>query len=150
MAHTVKTIQNKIKNAKQLSAEHGVRWSEIREEVYKTLLGHEKPVTAYQLLDEISKNRGKDVKPASIYRSLDALCELGVAVRIESLNAFLPCQHPEDHHEHVFMVCKQCGSADEIADHSVSKQLKKDAANQGFSIERQVLELHGSCKDCKD
>ena len=92
----------------------------MREAVFACILNQDKPVTAYQLIDQLSKAQNKDIKPASVYRSLDALCELGMVVKIESLNAFMACAHPEHHHEHVFLVC-HIGLRDELADHAVSK-----------------------------
>jgi Fur family zinc uptake transcriptional regulator len=138
-----------LKAAELLSKEKGHRWTEMREAVFACILNQDKPVTAYQLIDQLSKAQNKDIKPASVYRSLDALCALGMVVKIESLNAFMACVHPEHHHEHVFLVCRTCGSADELADHAVSKKLNADASHQGFKIERQVLELQGACRDCQ-
>lgn len=138
-----------LQAAEQMSKEKGHRWTEMREAVFACVLDQKKPVTAYQLIDQLSKKQKKDIKPASVYRSLDALCELGLVVKIESLNAFMACAHPEHHHEHVFLVCRQCGNADELADHSISKRLSTDATHQGFKIEKQVLELQGSCRDCR-
>lgn len=138
-----------LQAAENLSKEKGHRWTEMRESVFACILHQDKPVTAYQLIDQISKVQNKDIKPASVYRSLDALCELRLVVKIESLNAFMACAHPSHHHEHVFLVCRSCGSADELADHSISKRLNADASHQGFKIERQVLELQGACRTCQ-
>ncbi len=126
----------------------GHRWTPLRADVYAALLDHTTPVTAYKLLEFLSAQHAKDMKPASVYRSLDALCELGLAVKIESLNAFSACRHPEEQHQHVFLVCDGCGHTDEIADHGIAQKLDKDASHHGFRTRRQVLELHGSCKDC--
>lgn len=141
--------QKHLQAAERLSKEKGHRWTAMREAVFSAILDQVKPITAYQLIDLISEKQRKDIKPASVYRSLDALCALGFVVKIESLNAFMACTHQGHHHEHVFLVCRACGSADEVIDHSVSKILSADASHQGFKIERQVLELQGACRDCR-
>jgi len=135
--------------AVQIAASKGQRWTDMREAVFSYILDQDKPVTAYQLIDKISQRKNKDIKPASIYRALDALSCLGLIVKLESLNAFMACTHPDSHHEHVFLICRQCGAADELTDHAVSKKLKETASNQGFKIERQILELQGACHDCQ-
>lgn len=130
------------------ATESGARWTETRTQVYHALLMAQRPVTAYELLDIVSEKYKRSTKPASIYRSLDALMELGVIARIESANSYIACQNPELSHQHVFLICDQCGDVEEIADHGISKQLLKEASERGFHANRQVLELHGSCSGC--
>jgi Fur family zinc uptake transcriptional regulator len=109
----------------------------------------DKPATAYQLLNEVAKRYTRSVQPASIYRSLDALMTLGVVAKIETVNAFTVCKHPHHDHQHVFLVCDNCGRIDEIADQGISGQLQKGAESHGFKPSRQILELHGDCKACQ-
>lgn len=145
----VKDYGARLGDAARLAVAKGHRWTDMREAVLACVLEQCKPVTAYQLIEQISKKQQKDIKPASVYRSLDALCALGFIVKIESLGAFMACTHPDHHHDHVFLVCQHCGSADELSDHSLSKRLNADASCHGFKIERQVLELQGACRACR-
>jgi len=135
--------------AQYLSKEKGHRWTEMRQAVFACILAQLKPITAYQIIAQISKKQKKDIKPASVYRSLDALCELSLVVKIESMNGFIACTYPERHHEHVFFICRMCGSADEFADHTINKILNTDASHHGFKIERKLLELQGACHNCQ-
>lgn len=146
---TRKDIKHLVSFAARRAAEEGQRWTEMRAHVYEALLAQESQATAYQLIAVLSEKLKKDLKPASVYRALDALCALGVVVRIESLNAFRACAHPEHQHQHVFLVCDSCGMADEIADHGIGRKLTRDAAEHGFRTARQVLELHGACRGCQ-
>ncbi len=134
--------------AQDIARKSGHRWSETRTQVYHTLLMVDKPVTAYELLDMVAEKYERDVKPASVYRSLDALIDLGIIAKIESANAFVACQNPECEHQHIFLVCDHCGQIDEISDHGINRQLLKQAAEQGFVARKQILELHGECKAC--
>ncbi len=134
--------------AQDIARKSGHRWSETRTQVYHTLLMADKPVTAYELMDMVAKKYAREVKPASVYRSLDALMELGIVARIESANSFVACQNPECDHQHIFLVCDHCGQIDEISDHGINRQLLRQAAEQGFVARKQILELHGECKSC--
>lgn len=125
------------------------RWTTTRAEAYEALLDHDAPITAYALLEYLSVRHQRDIKPTSVYRALEALCDIGVVVKIESLNAFRACRHPNEDHQHVFLVCDGCGHTDEITDHGIGKKLTTDAAAHGFQTARQVLELHGMCRDCR-
>jgi len=144
------TKNNLLAFAEKQSKISKQRWTKTRAQVYESMLHIAQPVTAYQLLDEVARRNNRAVQPASIYRSLEALIEIGLVAKIQSLNAFVACQHPEHDHQHVFLVCNHCGQIDEIADHGISGHLEKGAAVKGFKPSRQVLELHGDCQTCQE
>jgi Fur family zinc uptake transcriptional regulator len=128
----------------------GQRWTPQRSTVYAALLASKNAVGAYDLIDMLARRQGLQLKPASLYRTLDDLQDLGLVVKIESLNAWRACHHPHQDHQHVFLVCGGCGSTDEIADHGAARHLSHSAAALGFKTSRQVLELHGNCRSCTD
>jgi len=137
--------------AAQKAKESHQRWSETREQVFSALLDVEQPISAYDLAAKVAGMFSRQVNAMSVYRALDALCAMGLAVRVESLNAYLPCKHmEEDAHQHVVLVCDACGNADEIEDSGVSNKLERDAKSHGFKTSRQILELHGTCGKCTD
>jgi Fur family zinc uptake transcriptional regulator len=149
MNETPITPHGHINEAALYAKANGQRWTEMRRAVYAHLLAQTQPITAYQILADLAKKLQKDIKPASIYRSLDALCGLGLLIKIETINAYLACRH-HDHqpHQHVFLICDQCGHIDEITDITIGRQLLKTAAQKGFKASRQVIELRGDCLAC--
>lgn len=122
--------------------QQGQRWTDMRAHVYGALLDATVPLTAYEIVKQLR------VKPPSVYRSVEALIELGLIAKIESLNTFIACQHPDHEHQHVFLVCDHCGNIDEIADHGISSKITTNAATKGFKASRQILEVHGECLRC--
>lgn len=126
----------------------GHRWTDSRAGIYALLLQAEKPLTAYQLIEELSVESSRAIKPATVYRALEALVALDLVVKVESLNAFRACCHPDISHKHVFMLCRDCGSAEELHDHDISLQLDHLARKRGFTTSKPVLELHGVCAAC--
>jgi Fur family transcriptional regulator, zinc uptake regulator len=116
--------------------------------VLDTLTGATGPLSAYGILDRV---RGDGIKaPLQIYRALDKLVELGLAHRLESLNAFVACAHSHDHHEGLaaFAICESCGRVDEFADDVVEERLAAWSRSTGFKTERTTIEIRGHCKDC--
>jgi len=116
--------------------------------VLDTLTGATGPLSAYGILDRV---RGDGIKaPLQIYRALDKLVELGLAHRLESLNAFVACAHSHDHHEGLaaFAICESCGRVDEFADDVVEERLAAWSRSTGFRTERTTIEIRGHCKDC--
>jgi Fur family transcriptional regulator, zinc uptake regulator len=106
------------------------------------------PMSAYMLLDEL---RGDGLKaPLQVYRALDKLVAQGRVHRLESMSAFVACQHPDcqSHAATVFMICEKCGRVAEKADAAAAKVLNAVAKEEGFIAERMSIELHGSCGKC--
>jgi len=138
-----------LRFAAEAATRAGQRWTAPRAEVYGLMLDQKQPQTAYQLIDALSDRLKREVKPATVYRALEALQTLGLIARIESRNAYAACRHPEVAHTHIFLVCDDCGETAEVADHEVSDRLRSDAASHGFRTHRQILELRGQCRDCQ-
>jgi Fur family transcriptional regulator, zinc uptake regulator len=108
----------------------------------------DQPMSAYTLLDEL---RGDGLKaPLQVYRALDKLVAQGRVHRLESISAFVACQHPDcqSHAATVFMICEKCGKVSEQADAGVAKALGKVAGTVGFAVERTSIELRGDCGKC--
>ena len=117
--------------------------------VMGTLSAAEGPLSAYTILDRL---RGDGLRaPLQVYRALDKLVELGLVHRLESLNAFVACTHPDcDTHETVaFTICDDCGMVDEVTDDALAAQLKELAGQTEFELKRSTVELRGLCRACK-
>ena len=88
------------------------------------------------------------LKPPTVYRALDFLMDEGLVHKIESLNAYIGCPHPEGDHVSQFLICDECETVDEVTSAALSKAVTKASAEKSFSIKRQTLELHGICAAC--
>lgn len=107
------------------------------------------PLSAYTILDRL---RGEGFRaPLQVYRALDKLVEFGMVHKLESLNAFVACQHPEcqSHETVLFTICESCGSVSEVADAKLSRQLQAFAQHDGFAMRKSTVELRGTCVDCR-
>lgn len=108
----------------------------------------DQPMSAYTLLDEL---RGDGLKaPLQVYRALDKLVAQGRVHRLESISAFVACQHPDcqSHAATVFMICEKCGKVSEQADAGVATALALVAHAEGFAVEKSSIELRGACGKC--
>ena len=112
------------------------------------LSGTEQPKTAYTLLDELRADGFK--APLQVYRALDKLVEQGRVHRLESLSAFVACQHPDcqSHAATVFMICEKCGRVNEHTDTATANVLSAVAAQSGFQVQKTSVELRGLCSAC--
>lgn len=127
--------------AKALSAKEAL--------VLEALRAAPRPHTAYELIDEL-RSHGVSA-PATVYRALQRLMKLGLAHRLESLNAFVACAHG-DHgaaaHSVVFAICDDCGRVEEISDIDVSQSVSAWSKASRFSVHSMTFELRGQCSTC--
>jgi len=115
--------------------------------VFAALRKTARPLTAYELLDRL-RSHGVSAPP-TVYRALDRLIDDGRAHRLESLNAFVACAHPQHGEAAVFAICHGCGTVEELSDSGVNKRVAEVVRDAKFDLDRAVLELHGHCDDCR-
>lgn len=127
----------------------GAQITPLREEVLTALWQAEQPIGAYDLRARLEEKSGRKLSAPSVYRTLDFLCEQGVAARIESRNAYVACGHPDHDHACVFLVCEACGDATEIENRKVEKLISQDAKRLGFAVKHRVVEMSGLCAPCQ-
>ena len=127
----------------------GLRLTPLRLRVLELIAAAAKPVKAYDLLDQLREGRG-GAAPPTIYRALDFLLENRFIHKLESINAFVGCHHPNEAHQVPFLICDVCASAIEICDERVARLLGDQARERGFKPRAQTLEVHGVCEDCRD
>jgi len=137
-----------IEKAKQHCESEGVRFTHLREKVYSLLLDMQGAVGAYDLLDAL-KETESSAKPATIYRTLDFLLEMGLIHRLESTNAFVACHHFGCSHPVQFLICDECGEVKEIQSSGLKETLDKQAQELGFQVKKQTIEAHGLCQRCQ-
>ncbi len=137
-----------IQKARNYCDQKGVRFTVQREKVYSILLQYEHAVGAYDLLDELKKTE-ESAKPATVYRALEFLLDMGFVHKVESDNKFIVCHHFGCSHPVQFLICDNCGTVQEIQSDGLQEKLDKQAQSVGFTITRQTIEAHGKCAKCQ-
>lgn len=139
-------VETFLAEADMLAARKGQRLTRIRRKVLQLLLESTEPSKAYDLLANLDGEGA--AKPPTIYRALDFLQEVGLAHKIESLNAYVACGHTSHSHSAVFLICDRCGSAEELHAVDTSAALTRETELAGFKLERAVIEARGICRNC--
>ena len=67
----------------------------------------------YPLLDAL-RREGGGAGPPTVYRALEFLVAHGLVHRIETLHAFVGCDHPGEQHAGQFLICRDCGVVREV------------------------------------
>jgi Fur family transcriptional regulator, zinc uptake regulator len=136
------------KQVESASAEKGLHLTPLRRQVLTILADSSAPLGAYAIIDQLSRIEGKPIAPPTVYRTLDFFLEHGFVYKIESRNAYAPCEHLGHAHHGALLLCEKCGRSDEIEDAKLDRLLKEAAARAGFAPHRQMVELVGLCRDC--
>jgi Fur family zinc uptake transcriptional regulator len=128
----------------------GEQWTDMRESVFEALASFDRPASAYDIAEAVSNKQGRRVAANSVYRILDLFVGSNLARRVESANAYVANAHPDCLHDCIFLICDNCGQAVHIDDDGIAGGVRKAAESAGFSAQRPVIEVRGTCGDCGD
>jgi Fur family zinc uptake transcriptional regulator len=126
----------------------GEQWTDMRQAVFDALAGFERPASAYDIAEAVSKSQDRRVAANSVYRILDLFVGANLARRVESENAYVANRHPDCLHDCIFLICDNCGQAVHIDNDALSGGIREAAADAGFAARRPVIEVRGTCEDC--
>lgn len=146
-AHDPATFAARVE---QSCARDGVQLTPLRRRVLDIFSGSAGPLGAYAILEALSRREGKQVAPPTVYRTLDFLLEHGFVHKIESLNAYAPCEHLGHAHHGMLAVCDACGRSEEIEDEAVMRAITATAAGSGFTPRTVMVEAKGLCRRCAE
>lgn len=108
------------------------------------------PLSAYTILDELRDHGFK--APLQVYRALEKLVEFGLVHRLESLNAFVACQHPScdggNEETTLFTICVECGQVRELVNKQLISAVDSLSDKNDFLLQKSVIELRGLCSSC--
>ena len=146
-SHSGSDLASAAKTAMERSGE---QWTRMREAVFEALASFDKPASAYDIAERVSQAEGRRVAANSVYRILDLFVSSNLARRVESANAYIANDHPDCLHDCIFLICDTCGQAQHIDDDRLSGGVRDAAKKAGFSADRPVIEVRGTCEDCQD
>lgn len=132
---------------KRYCEENGLRVTAPRLLVYGIVSKAKKPITAYDVLDQLAKKLDNP-KPPTAYRALEFLGTHGFVHRIESINAYVSCDENHRHQGSQFMICASCGAVEEVHLCHLPEGLSKQLAKNKFTLSYWNAELHGLCDKC--
>jgi Fur family transcriptional regulator, zinc uptake regulator len=128
----------------------GEQWTKMRASVFAALASFDKPASAYDIADKVSKSERRRVAANSVYRILDLFVGANLARRVESANAYVANDHPDCLHDCIFLICDNCGQIQHLDDDRLSDGVRAAAKAAGFDPKRPVIEVRGRCGSCEE
>jgi Fur family zinc uptake transcriptional regulator len=151
MAHIHRLHEGKaLFTAAQAALEKaGEQWTSMRASVFDALAACDRPASAYDIAEAVSKAEGRRVAANSVYRILDLFVGANLARRVESVNGYVANTHPDCRHDCIFLVCDACGLTTHIDDDRLSTGIRTSAEKSGFTPTRPIIEVRGRCANCE-
>lgn len=167
-----KIVQRAVKQAQQICQNKGLRFTELRCRVLKTIWSSHKPAKAYYILDQLqaeaeavctsdhkghernnSSKGGKSgkavsIRPPTVYRTLDFLMEHGLIHKLNSIHAYVGCSHPLEHNTCYFLICTACGITSECCNSGLTEAIQHTTDKNSFKTRQVTLEIEGKCQQC--
>jgi Fur family transcriptional regulator, zinc uptake regulator len=141
-------VEAALERAEVVCRARQLRLTGLRRRVLELVWGSHKPAGAYEILDSLNRE-GRRAAPPTVYRALEFLIEADLVHRLDSLNAFVGCRDPSSSHTGQFLICRQCRSVAELDDSEIDALVGEKAAAFGFTAVRQMVEIQGLCRDCR-
>jgi Fur family zinc uptake transcriptional regulator len=107
------------------------------------------PIGPYPIMDLLRAADDRAAAPPTVYTALEFLLDQGLVHKIESLNAFVGCDRPEERHISQFLICTACKAAVELNDPAITQAVEASAKQSGFSLNRLTVEAQGLCAACR-
>ena len=167
-------VEVALATAARLCLERRARLTPLRRRVLELVWRSHAPVGAYDILGRLSAEPGTATEkgtakekgtaaeqgtakererrrsaPPTVYRALEFLLAQGLIHRIESLNAYVGCVHPDGDHGGQFLICTGCGATAEVHDPRVDAAVARRAEELGFAVARKTIEVAGLCPPCQ-
>jgi Fur family zinc uptake transcriptional regulator len=127
----------------------GIKWTGLREQVFRHVATSHKPVSAYDLIESLAKE-GKRLAPVSVYRILNVLQSAGLVHRLESRNAYFACMtdHPSLPQTITF-VCDECDRVAEVDAPDAIRAIGRTTQSGHFHARNTTVEVSGVCAECQ-
>lgn len=127
--------------------EHGCRLTGPRRAIVHILARSHRALEPLELFAEVRRD-APGVGLVTVYRTLEALEELGLVQRIHESGGCHRYLRAPQGHQHV-LLCRRCGQAELFDGDDLEPLFAQVAARWGYSIEDHWLQLFGLCPKCR-
>ncbi len=139
-------MNRETETLKKHLAKNGLKLTRQRELILETFLDKDH-VTAEDLYREINR-RDARVGLATVYRTLNILCQCGLAQQRHFGDARTLYDNVSNKSHHDHLICTDCGKIVEFENPAIERLQELVAKKNRFSIYSHKLELYGLCARC--
>jgi Fur family ferric uptake transcriptional regulator len=126
----------------------GGRRSSKRDFIVNVFVRQEGHFSAEQLVDLI-RSQDDRISRATIYRTLQWMVGAGIARRVDFGEGRFRFEHAYRHPRHFHLICKTCNQSFEFLSSDIEALLEEVAEARNFSPQQSVLQIYGTCENCR-
>jgi len=95
------------------------------------------------------RERGAKISRATVYRTLQWMVDAGVARKVDFGEGRFRFEHSYRHPRHFHLICKSCNRSSEFLSSDIEGLIEEIAAARGFAARQSVLQIYGTCEECR-
>jgi Fur family ferric uptake transcriptional regulator len=126
----------------------GGKRSSKREQIVNVFLRQEGHLSADDLVDLIRKEDQR-ISRATVYRTLQWMVDAGIARKVDFGEGRFRFEHSYRQPRHFHLICKTCHRSYEFLSSDIEGLIEEVAAARGFSPSQSVVQIYGTCEECK-
>jgi len=126
----------------------GSKRSSKRERILGVFLKHEGHLSADDLVDLIRREDAR-ISRATVYRTLQWMVDAGIARKVDFGEGRFRFEHSYRHPRHFHLICKTCNRSLEFLSSDIEALIEEVAAARNFSARQSVLQIYGTCDECR-
>jgi Fur family transcriptional regulator, ferric uptake regulator len=126
----------------------GSKRSSKRESILNVFLRHEGHLSADDLYD-LTHREDQHISRATVYRALQWMVEAGIARKVDFGEGRFRFEHSYRHPRHFHLICQSCNRSSEFLSSDIEALIEEIAAARNFSSRQSVLQIYGTCEECR-
>ena len=126
----------------------GSQRSSKREQILNVFLRQEGPLSTDELY-ELMHRGDEQISRATVYRALRWMVEAGIARKVDLGEGRFRFEHSYRHPRHFHLICKKCNRSSEFLSSDIEALIEEIAAARSFSARQSVLQIYGTCAECR-
>jgi Fur family ferric uptake transcriptional regulator len=126
----------------------GSKRSGKRDLILNVFLRQEGHLSADDLVDLI-RREDQRISRATVYRALQWMVDAEIARKVDFGEGRFRFEHSYRHPRHFHLICKTCNRSFEFLSSDIEALVEEVAAARSFAARQSVLQIYGTCEECR-
>src|SRR6195256_3346384 len=126
----------------------GGKHSSKRDQILRIFLQQEGHLSADDLFDLV-RRQAPGIGRATVYRTLQWMVEAGIARKVDFGEGRFRFEHSYRQPRHFHLICKTCHRSFEFLSSDIEALVEEVASARSFSPSQSVVQIYGTCEECR-